>query len=486
MSNPFSKDIEFTKDLFIGRRRELWGTLERLANPLGRVSSNIYGETGLGRSWFLERIRQPDLLTEWEIQDPLSTVISLDCEGITHWSAEAFWQSIWIRLQAKSIPSPEQGVIYELLNTSASDYFLIGKLLSQIAENGRFLILLLDNFERAINGVDSDNPVFLNTLRSLLMREDKSLGIVLATAEPLHDLCKRIHFYVSPFDNVFYPVKLKRFDQAEAYDFIEVHLRDSDIRFTQEERQRLYQVSQGHPDRLREACFELFDEKSSKYNFSQSPEKKAAINDTIPTELEEVQPPSAQLPSEPTSRERLYSQIAGELQAFEENAESQRRSQPQPPAGIGGKLEPFEEGESPMSHHTQIFLSYASEDLESVEALYQELSKAGFKPWMDKKDILPGELWKSSISRAIRDSDFFVVCLSANSIDKRGWIQREIKQALDIWQEMLDSDSYLIPARLEECEVPESLRDFQWVDLFEEDGWTQLVKSIQHGMKLRS
>nr|NIO69804.1 TIR domain-containing protein [Anaerolineae bacterium] len=139
-----------------------------------------------------------------------------------------------------------------------------------------------------------------------------------------------------------------------------------------------------------------------------------------------------------------------------------------------------------MKAAVQIFLSYAREDEEKVGDLYQKLSAAGFKPWMDKKDILPGEQWKPCIQKAIRGSDFFLVCLSANSASKRGWVQREMKQALDLWQEKLDSDIYLIPVRLEDCEAPESLRDFQWVNLFEEDGWTRLVKAIQVGMERRA
>jgi hypothetical protein len=130
-----------------------------------------------------------------------------------------------------------------------------------------------------------------------------------------------------------------------------------------------------------------------------------------------------------------------------------------------------------------VFLSYAREDEEKVEYLYQKLSDAGFKPWMDTKDILPGENWKSSIQRAVRRSDFFLACLSANSVNKRGFLQRENRDALDIWQEKLDSDIYLIPVRLEDCDVPEKLRDFQWVNLFEEDGWTRLVKAMQVGME---
>jgi len=133
----------------------------------------------------------------------------------------------------------------------------------------------------------------------------------------------------------------------------------------------------------------------------------------------------------------------------------------------------------------QIFLSYAREDEEKVERLYQKLSDAGFKPWMDKKDLLPGEKWELTIQRAIQCSDFFLACLSENSVNKRGVIQKEIKYALDTWKELLDSDIYLIPVRLEDCEVPESLRDFQWVDPFEAGGWTRLVKAIQVGMERR-
>jgi hypothetical protein len=136
-----------------------------------------------------------------------------------------------------------------------------------------------------------------------------------------------------------------------------------------------------------------------------------------------------------------------------------------------------------MKAMPQIFISYAPEDEEKVERLYRKLSDAGFKPWMDKKDLLPGEQRQFRIPQAIRRSDFFVVCLSVNSTDRRGWIQREIKQALEIWQERLESDIYLIPVQLEDCQVPERLRDFQRVNPFEEDGWSSLVKAIQEGME---
>jgi nucleoside phosphorylase len=138
-----------------------------------------------------------------------------------------------------------------------------------------------------------------------------------------------------------------------------------------------------------------------------------------------------------------------------------------------------------MNVSVQVFLSYAREDETKVVDLYHRLSTAGFKPWMDKKDILPGERWEASITRAIRDSHFFLACLSPNSTNKRGVIQKEIRDALDIMDSMLPSDIYLIPVRLEACEVPDRLRKFQWVNLFEGDGWSQLDKAIRVGMRRR-
>lgn len=136
-----------------------------------------------------------------------------------------------------------------------------------------------------------------------------------------------------------------------------------------------------------------------------------------------------------------------------------------------------------MEPKVRIFLSYAREDRVAVEALYNKLTEAGFSPWRDVADILPGEKWAGSIEKAIREADFILACLSTNSVDKRGWVQRELKAALDVMQGMLDTDIYLIPVRMEECDIPDSLRDFQVVNLYESDGWRRLVAALNEGLK---
>ncbi len=136
-----------------------------------------------------------------------------------------------------------------------------------------------------------------------------------------------------------------------------------------------------------------------------------------------------------------------------------------------------------MSDEIRIFISYAREDQARVRALYDQLVAAGFHPWLDREHILPGQRWEPIIKQALKRADFALVCLSATSINKRGFLQKEIKQALEHVQEKLEDDVWLIPARLDDCDVPDSLSEIQWVDLFEEDGVEQLLRAIEFQLK---
>ncbi len=40
---------------------------------------------------------------------------------------------------------------------------------------------------------------------------------------------------------------------------------------------------------------------------------------------------------------------------------------------------------------TVVFISYAREDFTHAERLYNELKKAGFEPWLDKHNLIPGQ-----------------------------------------------------------------------------------------------
>ncbi len=134
----------------------------------------------------------------------------------------------------------------------------------------------------------------------------------------------------------------------------------------------------------------------------------------------------------------------------------------------------------------RIFLAHAHEDKEAVLKLYERLKKAGYKPWLDKKDLIPGQNWRSVIPRVIKDSQLFIACLSKRSISKRGYIQNEFKLALNQLASLPSDSIYLIPLRLDECEIPDlrqdeyglNLCDIQWFDYWEADGFDKLERAI--------
>ena len=125
------------------------------------------------------------------------------------------------------------------------------------------------------------------------------------------------------------------------------------------------------------------------------------------------------------------------------------------------------------------FLCHASADKTTVYELYRHLQKRGILPWLDTEDLVGGQNWREEIPRAIRASDAIIICLSKNSISKEGFVHAEIAFALEKALEIPQGDIFIIPARLEECEVPNNLESYQWVDLFEQDGFVRLMKALK-------
>jgi outer membrane protein assembly factor BamD (BamD/ComL family) len=127
----------------------------------------------------------------------------------------------------------------------------------------------------------------------------------------------------------------------------------------------------------------------------------------------------------------------------------------------------------------KVFLCHASGDKLPVHDLYKRLVAEGVDAWLDREKLLPGQDWGVEIPRAVRESDVVVICLSNKSITKEGYIQKEIRFALDSAEEKPEGTIFLIPARLEDCLVPERLDRWQWVDLYEENGFVKLLRSLK-------
>ena len=127
----------------------------------------------------------------------------------------------------------------------------------------------------------------------------------------------------------------------------------------------------------------------------------------------------------------------------------------------------------------KIFLCHSAMDKAVVRKLYGCLKDDGFEPWLDEKDLLPGQDWQEIIPAAVRASHVVLVCLSKNSITKEGYVQKEIKLALDIADEKPEGTIFIIPVRIEEVEIPRRLAQWQYASLFQENGYQKLLFSLQ-------
>ena len=124
-----------------------------------------------------------------------------------------------------------------------------------------------------------------------------------------------------------------------------------------------------------------------------------------------------------------------------------------------------------------VFLSHANEDKPTIRNLCQHLKDDGFDPWLDEERILPGQDWQLEIEHAMRSSDIILVNFSQKSLIKEGYFQREYKRALDYQEEKPEGTIFVIPVRLDNCEIPFSVKDKQYVDY--PLGYERLLESLK-------
>jgi len=127
----------------------------------------------------------------------------------------------------------------------------------------------------------------------------------------------------------------------------------------------------------------------------------------------------------------------------------------------------------------KVFLNHAHEDADITRRLYEELTARGVDVWFDKESLLPGQTWRLEITKAIRVCSHFILIFSSNSVNKTGHVNVEIYEALKQVKRRPPGEVYIIPIRLDECEVNFlELADLQWVDLFPDDVWDKGVERI--------
>jgi formylglycine-generating enzyme required for sulfatase activity len=129
----------------------------------------------------------------------------------------------------------------------------------------------------------------------------------------------------------------------------------------------------------------------------------------------------------------------------------------------------------------KVFLCHASQDKPAVRELYKRLAaEKWIDPWLDEENLLPGQDFDLEIYKAARDSDSIIICLSKVSVAKEGYVNKEIRRALDAADEKPEGVIYIIPLRLDDCTPSfERLKKLHWADYFSPNAQEKLLKSLR-------
>jgi hypothetical protein len=116
-----------------------------------------------------------------------------------------------------------------------------------------------------------------------------------------------------------------------------------------------------------------------------------------------------------------------------------------------------------------VFLSYASEDRSAAQALKQALSTYGLDVWYDESGLDGGDAWDQKIRRQIRECDFFMPLISAQTEARpEGYFRREWRLAVERTLDMADDHTFLLPVVIDDttqdgARVPERFLSVHWL-----------------------
>ena len=113
-----------------------------------------------------------------------------------------------------------------------------------------------------------------------------------------------------------------------------------------------------------------------------------------------------------------------------------------------------------MPTSTNVFISYASDTKPLAEELTKALESQGIEPWVDFKDLQPGQRWREELERAIDAAQTFVILVGSNS---RGTPWQEAEWTAALASSWADREKKVLPVVFGEGEAPPFLRN--WVSL---------------------
>ncbi len=112
-----------------------------------------------------------------------------------------------------------------------------------------------------------------------------------------------------------------------------------------------------------------------------------------------------------------------------------------------------------------VFLSHNSNDKPRVRRLAKRLKEEGLRVWFDEWNVGPGDIIALKVEEGLEQSRVLLLCISPNALAS-GWVALE--RSTSIHRDPANKGRRFIPLLLADCELPDTLRRYKYVDFREE------------------
>lgn len=259
--NPYNVGKPVEPEYFIGRKEELQIVLDQIRNSSHWV---FYGSRAMGKTSFLKYLAAP---TTWQSANYLLLsnyfFVYHDCKTIYNFTFSNFWKDILDKLLDKLEGMPRtdfmRSKISQFLTESDLNKNHVKQILQQIKDQGKFLVLLLDNYDRIFDqNQNHDNQEILKFIKHLeyLKELGNPLSIIMAASKNLSEIAS-----IDIRDYLLYPSQsLKTFRNIEIYDLWN-RMPDS-LRNQENLRENVQKITGGYPALIQLLCFSLYNHHS--------------------------------------------------------------------------------------------------------------------------------------------------------------------------------------------------------------------------------
>lgn len=125
----------------------------------------------------------------------------------------------------------------------------------------------------------------------------------------------------------------------------------------------------------------------------------------------------------------------------------------------------------------RIFIVYARKDIETAKEVANLLRKANLEPWLDIDNIVPGQIWKDEINRAMASSGAAIILISEHLM-AGNYSRHEMDMLLKGFKSGGVKSIPIIPVRIDDTTPPDDLSEIQWLDFWSENSRDKLLKGI--------